>query len=73
MFWADTVGPKHIYASLKKWEEVYGGFYKPSRYLEERATRGVPLVTILYFSSLCVLNFNVEYYFCVGNISQILL
>ncbi|KAK1377608.1 peroxisomal fatty acid beta-oxidation multifunctional protein AIM1 [Heracleum sosnowskyi] len=43
VFWADTVGPKHIYTSLKKWTEVYGNFFKPSRFLEERATRGVPL------------------------------
>ncbi|KAL8102419.1 peroxisomal fatty acid beta-oxidation multifunctional protein AIM1 [Apium graveolens] len=43
VFWADTVGPKHIYTSLKKWTEVYGSFFKPSRFLEERATRGVPL------------------------------
>lgn len=49
VFWADTVGPKHIYTSLKKWTEVYGSFYKPSRFLEERATRGILLVTTLPF------------------------
>ncbi|KAM1090057.1 hypothetical protein PS2_017407 [Malus domestica] len=43
VFWADLVGPKHIYASLKKWSGVYGNFFKPSRFLEERATRGLPL------------------------------
>jgi len=43
VFWADTVGPKHIYTSLKKWSELYGSFYKPSRFLEERATKGIPL------------------------------
>jgi len=43
VFWADTVGPKHIYTSLKKWSEVYGTFYKPSKFLEERATKGIPL------------------------------
>lgn len=43
VFWADNVGPKHIYTSLKKWSELYGSFYKPSRFLEERATKGTPL------------------------------
>ncbi|GMN50554.1 hypothetical protein TIFTF001_019698 [Ficus carica] len=43
VYWADTVGPKHIYSSLKKWSEVYGNFFKPSRFLEERATKGMLL------------------------------
>ncbi|KAM1155356.1 hypothetical protein ACFXTH_026275 [Malus domestica] len=43
VFWADQVGPKHIYASLKKWSGLYGNFFKPSRFLEERATTGLPL------------------------------
>uniref|UniRef100_A0A2C9UAQ8 Uncharacterized protein n=1 Tax=Manihot esculenta TaxID=3983 RepID=A0A2C9UAQ8_MANES len=43
VFWADTVGPKHIYTSLKKWSQLYGNFYKPSRYLEERASKGMLL------------------------------
>ncbi|KAL7189489.1 hypothetical protein ACSBR1_039188 [Camellia fascicularis] len=43
VFWADTVGPNHIYTSLRKWSELYGKFYKPSRFLEERATKGIPL------------------------------
>nr|XP_043623548.1 peroxisomal fatty acid beta-oxidation multifunctional protein AIM1-like [Erigeron canadensis] len=43
VFWGDLVGAKHIYASLKKWSERYGNFYKPSRFLEERAKNGVPL------------------------------
>ncbi|XP_052199812.1 peroxisomal fatty acid beta-oxidation multifunctional protein AIM1 [Diospyros lotus] len=43
VFWADTVGAKHIYTSLKKWSQLYGNFYRPSRYLEERATKGIPL------------------------------
>ncbi|XP_012466078.1 uncharacterized protein LOC105784698 isoform X1 [Gossypium raimondii] len=44
MFWADTVGSKHIYLSLKKWSERYDSYFKPSRYLEERAMKGMPLV-----------------------------
>ncbi|KAK3034326.1 hypothetical protein RJ639_032224 [Escallonia herrerae] len=51
VFWADTVGPSHIYRSLKKWSEVNGSFYKPSRFLEERATKGMPLVRTLYHFS----------------------
>ncbi|XP_022999434.1 peroxisomal fatty acid beta-oxidation multifunctional protein AIM1 [Cucurbita maxima] len=43
LFWADLVGPKHVYASLKKWSEQYGDFFKPSKYLEERAAKGIPL------------------------------
>ncbi|MFS7991047.1 putative isomerase, 3-hydroxyacyl-CoA dehydrogenase, Enoyl-CoA hydratase [Helianthus anomalus] len=43
VFWGDLVGPKHIYASLEKWSEKYSNFYKPSRFLEERAKNGVPL------------------------------
>ncbi|KAG5564766.1 hypothetical protein RHGRI_000840 [Rhododendron griersonianum] len=43
VFWGDTVGPNHIYTSLKKWSELYGSFYNPSRFLEERATKGIPL------------------------------
>ncbi|KAJ8768694.1 hypothetical protein K2173_023598 [Erythroxylum novogranatense] len=43
VFWGDSMGPKHIYSSLKKLSKTYGGFYKPSRYLEERATKGILL------------------------------
>ncbi|XVF49170.1 hypothetical protein PTKIN_Ptkin03bG0247000 [Pterospermum kingtungense] len=43
MFWADTVGSNHIYVCLKRWSEMYGNFFKPSRLLEERAMKGMPL------------------------------
>ncbi|XP_047940459.1 peroxisomal fatty acid beta-oxidation multifunctional protein AIM1 [Salvia hispanica] len=43
IFWADTIGADIIYKSLQKWSELYGNFFRPSRYLEERATRGIPL------------------------------
>ncbi|OMO58152.1 Crotonase superfamily [Corchorus olitorius] len=44
VFWADTVGVNHVYKSLKKWSEMYGGgFFKPSKFLEERAIKGIPL------------------------------
>ncbi|KAJ0989249.1 hypothetical protein J5N97_007605 [Dioscorea zingiberensis] len=43
IFWADMVGPGYIYSCLKKWEETYGGFFKPSKYLEERAKIDLPL------------------------------
>ncbi|QCD92089.1 enoyl-CoA hydratase/3-hydroxyacyl-CoA dehydrogenase [Vigna unguiculata] len=43
VFWADLVGGNHIYTSLKKWTQLYGNFFKPSKYLEERAVKGIPL------------------------------
>lgn len=43
VFWADTVGAGYIYSRLSKWAETYGGFFKPSLYLEERAKKGLPL------------------------------
>ncbi|KAL7093597.1 hypothetical protein ACP275_11G049200 [Erythranthe tilingii] len=43
IFWADTIGADRVYRSLQKWSEAYGKFFKPSKYLEERATRGIPL------------------------------
>ncbi|KAI3977538.1 hypothetical protein MKX01_000451 [Papaver californicum] len=43
IFWADSVGAKHIYSSLKKWSEAYGNFFRPSNFLEQRATKGIPL------------------------------
>jgi hypothetical protein len=52
VFWADLVGPKHVYDSLKKWSQRFGDFYKPSKFLEERATGGIPLVRAL---SSCLL------------------
>ncbi|XVE70435.1 hypothetical protein DITRI_Ditri10aG0072500 [Diplodiscus trichospermus] len=44
VFWADTVGANHAYRSLKKLSELYGSFFKPSKFLEERAINGIPLV-----------------------------
>ncbi|KAJ6795665.1 peroxisomal fatty acid beta-oxidation multifunctional protein [Iris pallida] len=43
VFWADTVGSGYIYSRLSKWSEEYGGFFKPSLYLEVRAKKGLPL------------------------------
>ncbi|XVE54253.1 hypothetical protein DITRI_Ditri03aG0065400 [Diplodiscus trichospermus] len=43
VFWADTVGANHVYNSLRKWSEMYGSFFKPSKFLEERAIKGIPL------------------------------
>ncbi|KAK9130913.1 hypothetical protein Sjap_011400 [Stephania japonica] len=43
VFWADTFGSGYIYTKLKKWSEAYGGFFKPCKFLEERATRGMSL------------------------------
>lgn len=43
VFWADTVGPSYICKCLKKWTNLYGNFFKPSRYLEERVANGLTL------------------------------
>ncbi|AQK69873.1 hypothetical protein ZEAMMB73_Zm00001d015992 [Zea mays] len=43
VFWADTVGAPYIHSKLSKWAEMYGPFFKPSSYLEQRAKSGVPL------------------------------
>ncbi|CAN4096345.1 unnamed protein product [Withania somnifera] len=45
VFWADTVGAGHIYKSLRKWSELYGNVFKPSKFLEERSAKGIPLST----------------------------
>ncbi|KAJ6797149.1 peroxisomal fatty acid beta-oxidation multifunctional protein [Iris pallida] len=45
VFWADTVGAGYIYSRLSKWAETYGGFFRPSLYLEERAKKGLSLST----------------------------
>lgn len=55
LFWGDLVGPKHVYASLKKWSEQYGDFFKPSKYLEERVARGIPLVISLFPSLILII------------------
>lgn len=46
MFWADTVGGKYIANRLRNWSELYGDFFKPCPYLEDRAARGVKLVGV---------------------------
>ncbi|KAI3872464.1 hypothetical protein MKX03_023204 [Papaver bracteatum] len=28
---------------LKKWSEMYGNFFRPSKFLEDRAIKGIPL------------------------------
>uniref|UniRef100_A0A453NCW1 3-hydroxyacyl-CoA dehydrogenase C-terminal domain-containing protein n=1 Tax=Aegilops tauschii subsp. strangulata TaxID=200361 RepID=A0A453NCW1_AEGTS len=43
IFWADTVGASYIHSKLSKWAEIYGDFFKPSSYLEERAKSVRPL------------------------------
>lgn len=60
VFWADTVGAGYIYSRLKKWAEIYGGFFKPSSYLEERANKGLPLVLnlVILWSNPSLLHFD---------------
>jgi enoyl-CoA hydratase/3-hydroxyacyl-CoA dehydrogenase len=51
VFWADTVGANYIYSKLSKWAEIYGGFFTPCSYLEERAKKGIPLSSMASSSS----------------------
>ncbi|KAK8509824.1 hypothetical protein V6N13_093668 [Hibiscus sabdariffa] len=43
VFWADTIGPKHMHSKLEKWSETYGAFFKPCAYLAERASKRTSL------------------------------
>ncbi|GMI69445.1 MULTIFUNCTIONAL PROTEIN 2, multifunctional protein 2 [Hibiscus trionum] len=43
IYWADTIGPKHIHLKLEQWSETYGAFFKPCAYLAERASRRTSL------------------------------
>ena len=71
VFWADSVGPSHIYESLKKWANLYSNFFRPSRFLEERVAKGLPLVSISAFQSLivCALCFDCFMWKSVANLS----
>ncbi|KAJ4818321.1 Fatty acid oxidation complex subunit alpha [Rhynchospora pubera] len=51
VFWADTIGANYIYSKLSKWSEIYGGFFTPCSYLEERAKKGLPLSSMSTSSS----------------------
>lgn len=43
VFWADSLGSKHICSRLDEWSKMYGDFFKPCPYLAERAAKGIPL------------------------------
>lgn len=43
MFWADSLGSKYIYSRLEEWSNMYGGFFKPCKFLAERAAKGASL------------------------------
>ncbi|KAJ4765626.1 Fatty acid oxidation complex subunit alpha [Rhynchospora pubera] len=51
VFWADTIRANYIYSKLSKWSEIYGGFFTPCSYLEERAKKGLPLSSMSTSSS----------------------
>jgi len=40
MFWADGIGVKRIYETMKQWQERYGDRWKPARMIEELAASG---------------------------------
>eukprot|EP01018_Ginkgo_biloba_P007979 Gb_20832 [translate_table: standard] len=44
VFWADLVGAVNISSTLNKLYQVYGNFFKPCTFLEDRAARHIPLV-----------------------------
>ncbi|CAA7397364.1 unnamed protein product [Spirodela intermedia] len=46
IFWADSLGSEYIHSRLSKWAETYGNFLRPSKYLEERAKKGLPVSLI---------------------------
>ncbi|EXB84763.1 Peroxisomal fatty acid beta-oxidation multifunctional protein AIM1 [Morus notabilis] len=45
--WADMVGPRHVYSSLKKWSEAYGDFFKPSSLFNISDLRRTTLLLIV--------------------------
>ncbi|KAM3358500.1 peroxisomal fatty acid beta-oxidation multifunctional protein MFP2 isoform X1 [Capsicum galapagoense] len=54
IYWADTLGSKYICSRLNGWARMYGNFFKPCDSLVEKASRGVPLVSIINgIYSLC--------------------
>ncbi|KAM3323923.1 glyoxysomal fatty acid beta-oxidation multifunctional protein MFP-a isoform X3 [Capsicum chacoense] len=54
IYWADTLGSKYICSRLNGWARMYGNFFKPRDSLVEKASRGVPLVSIINgIYSLC--------------------
>ncbi|XP_012846457.1 PREDICTED: peroxisomal fatty acid beta-oxidation multifunctional protein AIM1-like isoform X4 [Erythranthe guttata] len=60
IFWADTIGADHVYTSLEKWSKLYGNFFRPSKFLEERAKRGIPLVNVFLMLTItrCICPFS---------------
>uniref|UniRef100_A0A453ND45 Uncharacterized protein n=2 Tax=Aegilops tauschii subsp. strangulata TaxID=200361 RepID=A0A453ND45_AEGTS len=54
IFWADTVGASYIHSKLSKWAEIYGDFFKPSSYLEERAKSVRPLAVRPHTENTCI-------------------
>lgn len=43
MFWADTLGSRHIFDKLSAWAKAHGPIYGPSDYLRQRALKGEKL------------------------------
>eukprot|EP00243_Klebsormidium_subtile_P003768 TRINITY_DN17368_c0_g1_i1.p1 TRINITY_DN17368_c0_g1~~TRINITY_DN17368_c0_g1_i1.p1 ORF type:complete len:722 (-),score=202.60 TRINITY_DN17368_c0_g1_i1:241-2406(-) len=47
VWWGDSIGVKYVHEKLSKWSQLYGGFFKPSAFLAERASKGVKLAAPL--------------------------
>ncbi|KAH7842461.1 hypothetical protein Vadar_005567 [Vaccinium darrowii] len=43
LFWADSLGSKYICSRLEEWSNMYGEFFKPCKFLAERAAKGASL------------------------------
>lgn len=53
VWWGDSIGVKYVHEKLSKWSQLYGGFFKPSAFLAERASKGVKLVSSSIDSAYC--------------------
>ncbi|XP_047316266.1 peroxisomal fatty acid beta-oxidation multifunctional protein MFP2-like [Impatiens glandulifera] len=43
IFWADTYGSKYICSKLEEWSKSYGEFFRPCRFLADKAHKGASL------------------------------
>lgn len=43
VFWGDSFGAAYVCDKLREWSKMFGGFYKPCAFLEDRARKGLSL------------------------------
>eukprot|EP00250_Pteridium_aquilinum_P014650 c22116_g1_i1 orf=333-2501(+) len=51
VFWGDSIGASYVCDKLREWSKIFGSFYKPCPFLEERAKKGISLEAALSYSS----------------------